>query len=188
MSEYELPVSIDLETLSVRQDARITTIGAAARVNGELETFVCYLDAKTSQRDRHIDPNTLTWWRKQGELYDQMMARCADGVSMRDGLLAFQSWYIQLGDKDARLTPWGNGSSFDVAMLEHAFRSHGMQPPWAFWMARDLRTLKALAEDLGVYTKVEREGTHHDARDDAIHQLRMIETLKEQLKAARPQQ
>lgn len=173
----DIPVSIDLETLGVRADAVILSIGAAAEVDGTLVTFASAIKVGNgSQTERLIDSNTLAWWREKGPLFDQTMAACEDAPDLREVLLQFAAWYSRLGNDRDRLYPWGNGASFDVGMLDHAFAQEGIVPPWQFWTVRDLRTLKHLAQDAGVFQHVEREGVHHDAVTDAVNQLRMIQT------------
>lgn len=168
----DIHISLDLETLSTRPDGVILAIGAAAMDNGELTTFCAFCN--TQQGSRHIDPSTIDWWKKQGDLWVETMERSDASPSLDRALADLQTWIASLGTDEDRLYVWGNGAGFDVAMLEHAYKAAGQQPPWAFWSVRDLRTLKHLAEDKGVFRKPERAGTHHDARDDAVYQLQMI--------------
>lgn len=167
-------VSLDLETLSTRPDAVVLSIGGAARVDGELTSF--YAPAgKEEQTERHLDPNTLAWWKKRGSLWDEIWQEHSDAPPLSTVLDNLQTWIASMGTDDDEIFVWGNGANFDVAILEHAYKTYGRLPPWAFWNVRDLRTLKHLAELKGVFTKPVREGTHHNARDDAIYQLAMIE-------------
>lgn len=168
----DVHISLDLETLSTRPDGVILAIGAAAQVNDELTTFCAFCN--TEQEGRHIEQGTLDWWQKQGDLWTQTMERSKASPSLAEALTNLQTWITNLGTDEDRLYVWGNGAGFDVAMLEHAYKAAGQQPPWAFWNVRDLRTLKHLAEDKGVFAKPERAGVHHDARDDAVFQLQMI--------------
>lgn len=168
----DIHVSLDLETLSTRPDAVILSIGAAAMVDGELTTFVTFCGIP--QDDRHVEPATIDWWMKQGDLWHQTQDRAALAPSLESGLNNLQTWLTSLGTDDDRIFVWGNGANFDLAILEHAYKSLDRQPPWAYWATRDLRTLKHLAEEKGIFKKPERVGTHHDAVDDAVFQLQMI--------------
>src|SRR5690554_481960 len=172
----DIHVSLDLETLSTRPDAAIISIGAAARVEGNLETFVCYVRTE-DQFERHVDEQTLAWWEKKPDLWGETMERCCDhGLSLAPHALdSLQQWLTYLGTDQDRIYVWGNGANFDVAILEHAYKSAGRQPPWAYWATRDLRTIKWLAEETGQYRAPTRAGTHHDVRDDAVFQLEVIE-------------
>jgi exodeoxyribonuclease VIII len=173
----DIHVSIDLETLGTRADCTILSIGAAAKVNGEVTTFFAPVNlSEESQGTRIIDSDTLEWWRKKGDLFTETLNSCRYANGLIDVLQSLSTWYTHLGTDSDRLYPWGNGASFDIAILDHAYASNGTKPPWAFWMVRDLRTLKHLAQDAGAYAPIDRSGKHHVAVDDAIDQLEMIET------------
>lgn len=177
--QTEVHVSIDLETLSTRPDAVITSIGAAAQFvdnSGKKVTskFLCFVNIE-DQADRHTDPKTLEWWQKNKVLYDDMIERCASGSTLDDALINFRTWYASLGDDQCLLFPWGNGATFDISILEHAFKSRVSSPPWAYWQPRDIRTLKYLAERQGKVIPMNRDkGTHHQADDDAKNQLDFV--------------
>lgn len=177
----EIHVSLDLETLSTRPDAAILSIGAAARVNDEVVTFSVYCNSE--QVDRHVDTDTLEWWSKQGDLWTETLERSRQAAPLSEALAYLKAWIAGLGNDQDRLFIWGNGASFDVAILEHAYKASGCQPPWAYWIVRDLRTLKHLAQATGQMQPVTRKGTHHDAGTDAVNQLEMIETWWQALTA-----
>jgi exodeoxyribonuclease VIII len=61
---------------------------------------------------------------------------------------------------------WGNGASFDNAILANAYAALKMEQPWAFWNDRCYRTIKAMHPK----QKQQHLGTHHNALDDAISQ------------------
>jgi hypothetical protein len=175
----EVNCSFDLETLHTRADGVILSIAGAARLpDGSLATFYSHCGLK-SQNNRAFSQSTLDWWGKQPELWAETRAACETAPPLDQVLRDLSQWYASLGGNDDRLYPWGNGANFDIAFLEHAFDEQGVKCPWAFWTGRDLRTLEHLAKDLGVYQAVERVGTHHNALDDAITELRRIESHME---------
>ena len=67
--------------------------------------------------------------------------------------------------------PWGNGSGFDVNIMESLFTDYNNKAPWQFWMARDMRTFQ---EFIMENKKPVREGLHHNALDDAIDQANFV--------------
>lgn len=182
----DIHVSFDIETLHTRPDGVILSIAAAARVNGEIVTFYSHCNI-TSQPNRFISDDTLAWWQDKGELWNQTLAACEDAPDLDVVLRDLNKWYASLGNDKDSLYPWGNGSSFDIAFLDHAFSQYDMKSAWAFWMARDLRTAKHIAQAVGGCKPVERVGTHHDARDDAITQLLMAESYLEAITDASDQ-
>lgn len=169
-------VSFDIETLSTRPDAHILSIGAAVYLKGELVTFHAYVHP--TQTERHICPQTVTWWQGQDSaLREQTEQLCQQAPTLRMALDHLTAWYQQCitASEGLPLYAWGNGSSFDIAILEHAYKTYDLTPPWEFYLVRDLRTLKHLAQVLlPTLPRVERQGNHHDGKDDAVYQLQLI--------------
>lgn len=182
----DIHVSFDIETLHTRPDGVILSIAAAARVNGEVVSFYSHCNLE-SQAERAFSQDTLDWWAAKGDLWHQTRAACEVAPALADVLRDLNKWYASLGNDRDSLYPWGNGASFDIAFLEHAFSQCDMKPAWAFWMIRDLRTAKHIAQAVGGCKPVERVGTHHDARDDAITQLLMAESYLEAITSASDQ-
>jgi inhibitor of KinA sporulation pathway (predicted exonuclease) len=84
------------------------------------------------------------------------------------GLTAFQRWLSDLAPlKEIAL--WGNGSDFDNVLLAQAYAAAKMDYPIRYYNNRCFRTLKNLG--LAVQ-EPQREGTFHNALDDAKHQAK----------------
>lgn len=67
---------------------------------------------------------------------------------------------------------WSNGSGFDLRILREVYTHLGMKCPWHYRDERDMRTFGAMLN----WQKLPREGTHHNALDDAIFQARCMHT------------
>jgi len=65
---------------------------------------------------------------------------------------------------------WGNGAAFDNVILASAYRQANITQPWLFWNDRCYRTVKALSPAV----TMQRNGTHHNALDDAESQARHL--------------
>ena len=65
---------------------------------------------------------------------------------------------------------WANGICFDMNILEHAFKEHGIPLPWKFWSVRDARTVYALWPDLP-----QPKSASHHALDDCKRQIKMLQ-------------
>ncbi|WP_376767405.1 3'-5' exoribonuclease domain-containing protein [Paludibacterium denitrificans] len=79
----------------------------------------------------------------------------------------------RLSESDAPI--WGNGSDFDNAILQHAFRQHGLR--WPYWRNRCLRSLRGVVLDLYPQCANETppfEGLKHHSMDDARHEARQL--------------
>lgn len=156
-------VMIDTETLGTRPGAAILSIGAVMfDPDGLGETFYAPIDLSScAAAGLAIDSATVLWWMQQSD-EARAAAFPADAAPLQQVLLAFQAWFVAQGAR----YPWCHGATFDVPLLDAAFKACGLTTPWEFWNVRDTRTLYDVA---GV--KVDRKsGTHHHALDDAINQ------------------
>jgi hypothetical protein len=167
-------LSIDLETLGNSTDAAITQIGLAEFNIETGETGRTKNILVTWNGEGRVNASTLAWWFRQG---DEARARMAEslekGVPLSGALAQLSSFVRGIPDLEG---VWGNGSTFDVTILDSAYQRDGGTAPWPFYAARDMRTIVDLAEKLHGFDKkaVERIGTHHEAADDAAHQARVI--------------
>jgi hypothetical protein len=67
---------------------------------------------------------------------------------------------------------WAQGSNFDTVLWEHSLGLVNMEIPWRFYNTRDTRTAYHMA---GFNAKsIKRQGTFHNALDDAKHQCRCV--------------
>jgi exodeoxyribonuclease VIII len=98
------------------------------------------------------------WWLGQGD--EARLEITKPGAPLVSVLTLFSVW---LGP-DAEV--WGNGPSFDNVLLADAFDAVGLPRPWRFSRDRCFRTICALRPDMVMV----RNGTHHNALDDAKSQ------------------
>lgn len=166
-------VMIDLETMGTIPQSAIVSIGAVVfdpRTNsvGKSSKFRFYTELDYEEQNRMICPDTQAWWLKQ----------TAKARSALHGLDDLEEELVNLAEwlpKDAKV--WGNGSIFDIAMLEDAYRQYGIDIPWKFWNVRDCRTIKDLYESSrGGWDKTA-GGDAHNALHDAIYQAEYICTM-----------
>lgn len=167
--------SFDLETLGTDADCYIASIGVC---QFDIETGkigdVLYvtIDLELLQEDRSITSSTFKWWLKQSEEARKALYEREGGFPLIDALYDVKEW---IEERAHAPFVWGNGSVFDIAILEDAFKKSKIDIPWKFWNIQDMRTAVRLAESKGFNKKsVERIGEHHNALDDAMHQARVI--------------
>ena len=157
-------IMIDLETMGNRPSAPIVTLGAVA-FNGQGIAGEFYGDCALEDSvacGGVIDPDTVNWWLGQSER--ARMAMTSGHGTLKNLLGEFRVWYAGhegLGVEGV----WGNGAAFDNVILAETYKRVGQRPPWPFWLDRCYRTLKA-----GSPIEFVREGTHHNALDDARSQ------------------
>ncbi len=165
-------VMIDLETFGVTPQAPFVSIGACTfnPDTGNIgERFYRRIDWNSAMEGRKIDPDTLSWWFNQSQA-----ARDAinlPGEKMINVLEALALWL----PKDCQ--PWGNGSTFDISMLEDGYRQCGLVVPWKFWHVRDVRTIVEVGKLVFNHKDLPFEGVEHNALHDAIHQAKYVSLI-----------
>ena len=165
-------IMIDLETMSTAKNAAIVAIGAVEfdPATGELgETFYCNVDlGSCMEAGLDVEADTVMWWMSRS---DKARARLQnDRVPLRGALADFTTFMTQVGGYD-EVAIWGNGSDFDNAILQSAYRALDTQPPWNYRNNRDVRTILALAPEA---TGGESHGVKHDALGDAVYQAKCV--------------
>ena len=159
-------VMIDLETMSTRSNASICSIGAV-KFEGStiLDKFYCTIDLKSCKdAGLHVSKDTIKWWSEQNK--EALRELTKNNISLEEALTKFTGWF-----GPTSLQIWGNGAVFDNTILTNAYFAIGKEPPWKCWDDRCYRTVKALFP----WIKADlREGTYHNALDDAMHQTKHL--------------
>lgn len=161
-----IQVMLDLETMSVRSNASIASIGAVkfSVEDGVIDTFYRTIDLRTCKAvGLHVDPETVKWWTQQDPLARNALLK--DNVSLTQALDDFTEWF---GKKS--LPTWGNGAGFDNVIMENAYFACNMKRPWLPWEDRCYRTMKNIIQ----VPIDERQGVYHNALDDAMHQTKHL--------------
>ena len=169
-----MDLSIDLETRSLSYDAQILSIGAVFfnAETGELKQDFYRSVEVGSDPLGHFDPDTEAWWQGQEPNARSVLRDpLADPAGLV--LLDFYRWVSAASFDDASaIRPWGNGSIFDIVVLENALRRFNLKTPWMFWNVRDIRTV---ADFAGVSRyDIPFQGIPHYALDDAKHQAKIV--------------
>ena len=152
-------IMVDLETMATHPNAAIVAIGAVRFTEEIKDTFYRVVDLQSCiQAGMDVDGDTVNWWLIQGE--EARKAITEPGIELTQALTQFTSW---LG-KDAVV--WGNGASFDNAILTNAYYKTGIALPWEYYNNRCYRTVKSFHPHI----KLTRIGTLHNALDDAKSQ------------------
>jgi hypothetical protein len=165
-------VMVDLETLGRTAGCVVFAIGAVAFGVSESvadSSFYRVISVDSCIRaGLKVDDETMAWWSIQSDagrdaLETAMRGQVAGAVDLEVALREFNSWLSSFGD-DVKV--WGNGASFDNALLQSAYAAVRVEPGWKFWNDRCYRTLKSLVPHVA-FTRV---GTYHNALDDARSQ------------------
>lgn len=166
-------VMIDIETLGTTAGCVILSIGAVAfdapsQVLGARHYGVVSI-ASSLSLGATVDQGTVDWWSKRTPQAQRVLfeALSPAAPSLIDALDRLSDYLLGQGSpSDLRI--WGNGSDFDNVLLVAAYAQAGRKQPWRFYNHRCFRTLKNLFPGF----EPVREGEHHNALDDALHQAR----------------
>jgi DNA polymerase III epsilon subunit-like protein len=161
---------LDLETLGTGNDAVIVSIGAVKFNELQiLDEFHCGVDP-TSCVDLglKIDGATVTWWLHPDRAQARHNLLNLETVDLASALTGFSDW----AGTDVEAI-WGNGSTFDNIILRSAYRACRLEYPVKFWQDKCYRTMKYSAPGI----ELVREGTHHDALDDARSQAKHLQAI-----------
>lgn len=164
---------IDLETLDTKATSAILSVGICAfDIHGIHDQQYFVLECQEQlNKGRTISFDTLEWWFRQDKaVTDAVFNQKKMSVKrFLDGLGYFCS-------KNNIRKVYAQGTDFDIAMMTHIHNQYDQQLPWDFWLVRDTRTVYDMMQS----QKPTREGTHHNAMDDAIYQAEcVIQAFKE---------
>lgn len=171
--------SIDIETLDTKPTSAILSIGcvafkiATAKI---VDFYYAEIDIDSALQYGSVSGSTLSWWMRQN--HDAKQVFNEDGLkrSLNNALSELNSHILTVTNRAAveakGIHVWGNGSSFDISILDHAYAHCGIGQVWDFRKVRDMRTLVDETEfDVTLIPSV---GTHHNALDDAEWQAKVI--------------
>lgn len=163
-------IMVDIETMGKGSNAAILSIGA---VRFDEKEVLCRFHEKVCLQSSldiglEMDASTVMWWMEQGDEARKQFGPPALPIKkVLEGLAIWMGFNAKV---------WGNGASFDNAILANAYNKAGLELPWKFYNDRCYRTMKSLHRDI----KMERIGVHHSALDDAESQaIHLINIFKQ---------
>jgi len=164
---------IDLEGLATGPDTTILTIAAQSfDPFGQGYSGQSYYARVTleSQENRAIDQSTIDWWATQPAVVRDEAFNEQDRIPLDQALdgLGRLIWHSN------RI--WAQGPTYDMNILEHAYKSYGKVLPWKYYMVRDSRTVFSLWPDQPI------PPTSHHALEDCRRQIGMLQRTLDHLK------
>ena len=173
-------VSLDIETMARDPKAIVISIGACTQD----AHFHCYLNFKEQLAlNRLLEADTLAWhMENHSDLFTQQLV----AILRVDEILfnifkGLKRWFIHNNLMETNCQVWMNSPSFDSVILSNLAEQANFPLPWIYKQERDLRTLKALAEDKAPYKYAHLPNppdNAHDALVDAKYQLEIISQCK----------
>lgn len=168
-------IMIDIEALDVIPTATILTVGAQlfdpfgeGIPDNPAHSYYCRVSTE-SQEDRTVDDGTLAWWGTQPQ-------EAQDEVFNEEGRVPLEQMLEELAKQCRKATfIFANGPTYDMTILENAYKSKGMGIPWSYSKVRDARTIYSLWPDL---PKMEAQ---HNALDDCWRQIALLQATFQHL-------
>lgn len=175
-----LDIMIDLETMGTKPNSPIVSFGAAQfNIQGEIgNTIYRVIDLSSSlQYCPNIQGSTVYWWLQQEESARLALIQDDNRETLLSAMTQLQSFLIGCGNTQ-KLRLWGNGPTFDNAMIRYAYEEvMGMPFPIPFWNDRCVRTIKGFIP-FNMFRQWtldnQRKGTYHNALDDAKYQIQYV--------------
>lgn len=174
---------VDLETLGRGPGCKLLSLGAVVFSPSGLGSEF-YLEVQLErQGSLTADDETVAWWQTQDPaVRDRLFSSHEGKPYLAAALDQFSAWLESAAEVDHKgslqVRVWGNGADFDNAILQVAYAAMSSRAPWPFWHNRCYRTLKALAPVI----RFERQGSHHNALDDAksqaAHAIKILNFLQ----------
>ena len=158
---------IDLEGLGTAPEATILTIAAQGfdpLGSGYYADRLYYARVTLeSQENRNIDQGTIDWWATQPAIV-------RDEAFNEEGRIPLDQALDELGKLiwHSKLI-WAQGPTYDMNILEHAYKSYRKPLPWKYYMVRDSRTVFSLWPDQPI------PPTSHHALEDCRRQIGMLQ-------------
>jgi len=165
-----MDLMIDLEGLATGPDTTILTIAAQAfdpLGDGWYNQQYYARVTLESQENRRIEQGTLDWWATQP-------APARDEAFAEEGRIPLDQALDGLGKliwHSKRI--WAQGPTYDMNILEHAYKSYNKPIPWQYYSVRDSRTV------FGLWPELPKPPTSHHALEDCRRQIGLLQdTLK----------
>ncbi len=160
-------VMLDLETMGTSPGSVIVSLGAAEFDIEKKEigkTFYATIDMQSCINvGLHVDAGAVEFWLRQDDA--ARSALLANTKPLGEVLHAFVRWFPN------KARPWGNGASFDLALLRAAYEACLYKAPWNYRDEMCFRTLRSLNPGTPWPEFV---GVKHNALDDAVQQIKFL--------------
>lgn len=163
---------IDLEGLATGPDTTILTIAAQAFDpfgTGYYDKHYYARITLESQENRSIDNGTIEWWATQPDHAREEAFGEQDRIPLDQALdeLGKLIWHSRL--------IWAQGPTYDMNILEHAYKSYNKPLPWKYYQVRDSRTVFSLWPEQPIPV------TSHHALEDCRRQIGMLQITLQHL-------
>jgi hypothetical protein len=177
-------IALDLETLSIKNNATILQIAAVAfdiKTGKTIREFKLELDWTTQQKTGSaIDAPTFKFWLNQdNKLIEEVFS---GQIDIKLALENLTKWIRTVAPSYKDTYLWGNGIIADNTWIKNAYEVNDLVIPIFYRNHRDVRTLLEMTAnhlnqtESTIMSKVKNEGVAHNALDDARWCAKLITT------------
>jgi hypothetical protein len=161
---------LDIETFGTDNDSIILSVGCVkfgTDFVANTSSPHLYMELNTKTQDRTVSMDTVRWWTDQvSNTRAKIPGDTPDSMSLPAALEDLSN-FIELHSTGTTPVIWCKGPQFDMAMLEHAYKQCGIDVPWKYNSARDLRTVLKI-------TSAPRYPASHNALEDCFAQIKQL--------------
>jgi exodeoxyribonuclease VIII len=155
---------VDLETLSTNLNAAILTLGAVIFdpfIDAPMQELYLRITLEDQEElGSEINNDTIEWWSKQQpEIIEEAFGE-ENRVSFQEAMSRFHKFAWNC-DKF-----WSHGATYDLIILQLAFKQLNITYPWSYYDMRDTRTLFDLADP--EMPQAQKHNALEDAKRQAI--------------------
>ncbi len=169
-------VMIDIETVGRLPHGGVIALGAAAfRMKDRccFDTFeVLFSLDDVIRLGGEMEADTMEWWAEQDAAVRDRMFSGTTGL--REGLRSFNRWFNGVSPERT----WARGTTFDITLMEAAYKDAGVGIPWMYWQTRDSRLFDDVKMPFELHAQIEfvnKQGVLHDAKSDAVNQAKVVQ-------------
>lgn len=140
----------------------------------------------------HEEESTRKWWEDKTPEARQVLLEANDPAApkLAEAMENLNGWFKEVGATVRTTRLYGNGADFDNPILRVMYHAanivpFGAKPGAGFFGGRCYRTLKSLDELFGpafAAPKLNRQGTYHNALDDAksqaVHLMELVRSIR----------
>ena len=169
---------IDIETLGNSTTSVILSIGAVefdpdSDAIGEGFHVLVNIESCLT-KGLTVNASTVCWWMTQSEEARDIFNKQSESLHLTAALYALSQY--MLGKSNAPIV-WANGTDFDLAILQNAYRKVDLDQPWAYYNGRDYRTIKTMLPKKTFDSLRVKPEVAHDAYHDALAQARTLQNI-----------
>jgi hypothetical protein len=166
-----LDIMVDFETLATDTKCTVLSIGLVAFDYRSIveELYIVFNSTEQEKMGRTASQSTKDWWTKQASEASKVLSESTSCTRpVKEDLERVVKFISKYGDK---VKVWGNGSGFDINILEDLLVQYKIPIPWKFWNIRDLRTF---VDFIGNDYKLPANPTGHNALSDSKWQASYV--------------